>query len=321
MGSKLSKNKEKKQSKKDTAVAEAKSAEEQKQQVTATEDKNEKVVVVEEKKEEPAPVVEEKKEDAVPVVEEKKEDAAVENAVVAEEKPEEKPTEEKLVEEKLVEEKPAEEKPAEEKTEVSAYSSIPGLSQLFTDAHTAHGFLDKPVDQELLDKAVEMALLAPTAYNCSPMRVVYLQSKESKSKLLDVFDEYAPPNKTQTASAPITAIVCYDNNYENHLPYLMPFVPNVKENVFSKEGPVHAPMLQINSTLQGGYLILAMRALGLDVGPMVAHPEKIHTAFLANDEATKDYTPMFLLNIGYADKAFFYPRAPRLTMEMGSKKA
>jgi len=307
MGSKLSKNKEKKQSKKDTAVAEAKSAEEQKQQVAATEDKNEKVVVVEEKKEEPAPVVEEKKEDAVPVVEEKKEDAAVENAVVAEEKP--------------AEEKPAEEKPAEEKTEVSAYSSIPGLNQLFTDAHTAHGFLDKPVDQELLDKAVEMALLAPTAYNCSPMRVVYLQSKESKSKLLDVFDEYAPPNKTQTASAPITAIVCYDNNYENHLPYLMPFVPNVKENVFSKEGPVHAPMLQINSTLQGGYLILAMRALGLDVGPMVAHPEKIHTAFLANDEATKDYTPMFLLNIGYADKAFFYPRAPRLTMEMGSKKA
>jgi len=333
MGSKFSRNKNKKQEDKKAQETKSEAAqtktEETKTEVEKVEAKADvaaAAVVVEEKKEEKkedvaaaaaAVVVEEKKEDvaATPAVEEnkaeKKEDAEL---IAEEEKKEEIAT---VVDEKKEEVAETSEAIAPVEgvvvTKTSPFSPIVGLEQIFSEAHTAHGFQDKPVEQDILDKALDLAYLQPTAYNCSPMRVIYLRSSTSKQKLLDVLDEYAPNNKGQTSEAPVTAIICYDNNYEEQLPYLMPFVPDVKDNVFSKSGHVHAPALQLNSTLQGGYIIMALRALGLDVGPMVAHPEKLHAAFLADDETTKNYTPMFLLNIGYANPEKNYGRAPRLS--------
>jgi 3-hydroxypropanoate dehydrogenase len=192
------------------------------------------------------------------------------------------------------------------------------LDQLYVKAHTEHGFTSDAVPQELLDKALELAYLAPTSYNCSPMRVIWVSSAEGKAKLIDAIKEYAPGNVKQTTEAPVTAIVCYNQDYEKDLPYLMPFVPNVAD-IFAKDGQVHDAAGPLNSGLQGGYLITALRAVGLNVGPEITLPT-VDAAFLQSNEETKAWKSMFLINIGTGVPENRYPRAPRLTMEMATKK-
>lgn len=240
---------------------------------------------------------------------------------------EQKPAETKPVEaEKKVEaqEKKVEAAPVaqEVKDEVVVVAEKPAQNKdhsiMFYDAHTAHGFEDKPVDEALLRKAIELAHLAPTAFSCSPMRVVFVKSAEAKEKLYPCLME---GNIPQTKEAPVVAIVCFDKKFYEKLPELCPVVPGLAENYAANPESAENTMTR-NGLLQGGYFILALRSMGLDVGPMSGfNPAAVDAAFLANDEETKEWKSSFLINIGYANPAKNYPRAPRLAFDVATQFA
>jgi 3-hydroxypropanoate dehydrogenase len=189
------------------------------------------------------------------------------------------------------------------------------FEEMWTAAQTEHGFdSSKPVPEELLQKIVELTLLGPTAYNCSPIRLVVVKSEEGKAKLDATLMD---GNKAQTKQAPVTLIVCLDHDYETHLPKLMPFVPGC-EAYFAKDTPSHSPAMVRNGNLQGGYLIAAIRALGLGAGPMSGFDQAaVDAAFLEGSS----WKSNFLINVGYALTEARYPRAPRFAFEEVAKIA
>lgn len=191
--------------------------------------------------------------------------------------------------------------------------SIPqeSLDQMFYKAATEHGFTTKPIDRELFNKAVEAALLGPTAYNCSPLRLVLVETPEGKAKLAESLME---GNKKQTSEAPLTLLVCVDTEYEDKLDYLCP-VPNASQ-LF--KGPHHDGVMNLNGSLQAGYLIVSLRAHGFNCGPMAgADMDKLTADFC---EGTK-WKVSFLINVGEGVPEARFPRAPRFAVETMSKKA
>ena len=185
---------------------------------------------------------------------------------------------------------------------------------LFTKAHTEHGFLPQEVPQELLQQAVDMALLGPTAFNCLPMRIVFVKSAEGKEKLSACLME---GNRQQTAEAAVTAIICFDEEYQEQLPKTMPFVPGAKD-YFPPGTDGHKGAMLRNGNLQAGYFIMALRALGLGCGPMSGFSnDAVDAAFLADTK----WKSNFLINIGYPVVEKRYPRAPRLSFEEATKLA
>lgn len=179
------------------------------------------------------------------------------------------------------------------------------VSQLFDDAHTPHAWLDRPVDPALIDQALAMAMLPPTAFNQQPLRLLLLQSPEAKARIAPAMSN---ANRPKTLAAPITAIVCYDVDFWRDMSTLWPHSdvrPFFEGNLSAAEESA-----QRNGTLQAGYLILALRSLGLGVGPMSGFNKA-----MVQDEFLKD-APLrvnFLMNIGWADRASFRPRNPRRT--------
>ncbi|NBO19125.1 MAG: malonic semialdehyde reductase [Proteobacteria bacterium] len=147
---------------------------------------------------------------------------------------------------------------------------------------------------------------APTATNCCPARIVFVKSPEAKEKLKPCL---APSNVEQTMAAPATAILCYDLKFFEKLPLLSPV--NNAISWYTGEGKEKAIQETAfrNATLQGGYFMLAARALGLDCGPMSGfNNEKVDAAFLAGTS----WKSNFLCNLGYGDPSKLYPRADRL---------
>ena len=139
----------------------------------------------------------------------------------------------------------------------------PALAQLFTDARTHSAFLDRPVPEALLREALDLAKMGPTAANQQPMRVVFLRSSAAKERLRPAM---APGNVDKTMAAPVVAIAGHDVEFYEHLPYLTPqrdFKP-----MFAGNPELAARSAAQSGTLQVGYFILALRALGLDAGPM-----------------------------------------------------
>ena len=196
---------------------------------------------------------------------------------------------------------------------MSSIVSTESLNQIFYNAHTAHGFQAKPVDEALLHKALELAQLAPTAYNTCPKRVVFVKSAEGKEKLNKCLME---GNIPQTSEAPVTAIVCFDTEYIQKLPELSPFFD--AKAVFDANPAWVQPTMVQNGNLQGGYLILALRAVGLDVGPMSGFDNAaVDAAFLQGTT----WKSNFLINIGHANAEKNYPRGPRLAFENATKFA
>lgn len=178
------------------------------------------------------------------------------------------------------------------------------LDQLFREARTQNGWLDRPVPEHLLWEAVDLAKMAPTSVNSLPMRVTFVRSQEAKQKLIPAL---SPGNVEKTQTAPVTAIVGHDLAFYEHLPRLFPHA-DARSWFVGKEAFALDAAFR-NGTLQGAYLIMALRSLGLDVGPMSGFDAaKVDAAFF---EGTSTRTN-FLINIGYGDTSKLFPRSPRL---------
>ena len=177
--------------------------------------------------------------------------------------------------------------------------------QLFLDARTHNKWQPKDVPDALLHQLVDVLKMGPTSANCSPGRFVFLKSREAKERLNPHLSE---GNREKTMQAPVCTIVAYDLEFYEHLPRLFPHTDarswfagqpdKIKETAFR------------NGTLQGAYLILAARALGLDCGPMSGFDNAaVDNAFFSGTSIKSN----FLCNIGYGDWAGVMPRSPRFT--------
>lgn len=185
--------------------------------------------------------------------------------------------------------------------------SHPMTDKLFTNARTHHGWQDRDVDEVILRQLYDLSKWAPTCVNGSPMRVVFVKSSEAKEKLLPCLME---KNIEKTRTAPVTAIIAQDMAWLEWLDVLSPHFDY--KTVFKSNPTLSDTTAFRNSSLQGGYFIIAARAVGLDVGPMSGF-----NLAMVDDIFLKGTTwrSNFLCNIGYGDQAKIYPRAPRLAFE------
>jgi len=182
------------------------------------------------------------------------------------------------------------------------------LAQIFTEARTHNGFLDRPVPDELLRRAVDIAKIGPTSVNQSPMRVIFVRSKAEKERLSS---SLSPGNLEKTLAAPVTAIAAYDLKFYEHLPFLFPHAD--AKSWFDKL-PAEAvrDVANKNGTLQVAYLIIALRAVGLDAGPMTGFDNaKLDAEFFPDGR----FKSNVLINIGYGDRAKLFPRSPRFAFD------
>jgi 3-hydroxypropanoate dehydrogenase len=184
-------------------------------------------------------------------------------------------------------------------------------AQLFTEARTHNVFLDRPVPDALLREAIDLAKMGPTAANQQPLRVLFLRSKDAKERLRLAI---APGNVEKTMAAPVVAITGYDLEFYDHLPFLMPHVD--AKSWFSGNAELAARSAAQSGTLQVGYFIIALRALGLDAGPMGGFdPAKVEAEFFPEGKIKANV----IINIGYGDDAKLFPRSPRLSFAQMAK--
>lgn len=182
------------------------------------------------------------------------------------------------------------------------------LNRIFREARTHHAWLDRPVDDVVLKQVYDLAKMGPTSANMSPMRAVFVKSKAAKEKLKPALHA---GNLDKTMAAPVTAIIAMDIHFFEHLPRLF---PHADAKSWFKDLPdnVLEYMALRNSSLQGAYLIMAARSMGLDCGPMSGFDNaKVDAAFFAGTTVKSN----FLCNIGYGDASKLYPRSPRLSFE------
>jgi len=185
------------------------------------------------------------------------------------------------------------------------------LDRIFRTARTyrrgADAWLERPVDDALLRQAYDLAKLGPTSANCQPLRVVFVRSPEAKAELRKTLSE---DNVAQTMAAPVTAIVAADHGFVEHLPRLYREADAVPW--FAGKPAAIAATAFRNSSLQGAYLIIALRALGLDCGPMSGFDNAgVDAAFFAGTEIRSN----FLVNIGYGNPAVLRPREERFAFD------
>jgi len=185
------------------------------------------------------------------------------------------------------------------------------LAQLFTEARTRNGWTDRPVPEALLRKLYDLTKFGPTAVNATPARFVFVTSPEARARLLPLMSE---GNRAKTAQAPVTVIIAQDLDFHEHLPTLFPHAPGAKDWFADETGRRETAFR--NSSLQGGYLTIAARALGLDVGPMSGFDAAGVKAEFFPDSNVE---PNFIMNIGYGSDENLFPRSPRLSFEEASQ--
>lgn len=177
------------------------------------------------------------------------------------------------------------------------------LDQLFRNARTHNGWLDKPVSDNLLAELHDLMKWAPTSANCWPLRVVFLKSPEAKARLMPLLME---GNRAKTEAAPVTAILGMDLDFPETLPKLFPHA-DARSWFVGNDALIEATAFR-NSSLQGAYFMLAARALGLDCGPMSGFDaDKVNAEFFAGTKIKTN----FICNLGYGDAAQLFPRSPR----------
>ena len=182
------------------------------------------------------------------------------------------------------------------------------MDQLFIEARTHNRWLERPVDEALLRELYDLAKLAPTSANSQPMRLVFVRSREAKERLRPAL---APQNVEKTMTAPVTAIVAHDLEFYERLPTLMPHVDARSWFAARPAEQIERAAFQ-GSSMQGAYVILAARALGLDAGPIGGFDSaKVDAAFFSGGTVRSN----FLVNLGYGDPAGLYPRNPRLDFD------
>jgi 3-hydroxypropanoate dehydrogenase len=178
------------------------------------------------------------------------------------------------------------------------------LRQLFLDARTHNGWLDKPVSDAILRNIYELVKFGPTSANVQPMRLLFLRTAAAKKRLRP---HLAPPNVDKTMTAPVTAIVAHDLAFYEHMPRLFPHRPDAKR-MFEGNSPLIEATAFRNGSLQGAYLIIAARALGLDCGPMSGFDNAgVDAEFFAGTPVKSN----FLCNVGYGDHSKLFARSPR----------
>jgi len=193
------------------------------------------------------------------------------------------------------------------------------LDQLFRAARSYYAWLNRPVSDDDLRQLYDLMKWAPTSANLSPVRLLFLRSDDSKRRLVP---SLAPGNVDKVMSAPVTAIVAYDLKFYDKQPKLLPHNPRMRE-VFAASPELVETTARRNSSLQGAYMILAARALGLDCGPISGFDnKKVDDEFFAGGKpcegCEEEFLPEgriksnFLCNLGYGDPARLHERLPRL---------
>jgi 3-hydroxypropanoate dehydrogenase len=182
------------------------------------------------------------------------------------------------------------------------------LDQLLRGARTQNAWLDVPVPEYLLRELYDLYKWGPTSANCTPLRVVFVTTPAARERLLACL---SPGNVDKTRHAPVTAILAMDMQFYDELPRLFPHSPDARSWFAGKPAVIEATAFR-NSSLQGGYFILAARALGLDCGPMSGFDaEKLNAAFFPDGR----WRVNFVCNLGAGDPAGVFARSPRLPFE------
>lgn len=181
------------------------------------------------------------------------------------------------------------------------------FDQLFHQARTVNAFTEQKLTDEQLHALYDAAKMPPTAFNAQPARFVFITSQAGKEKLVPLMMQ---GNQAKTLQSPLTVIVAYDTNFQEHLPEQFPAM-DVK-GMFDADPAMTATAAFRNGSLQGAYLMIAARALGLDCGPMSGFDNAaVDAAFFADGR----FKSNFIVNIGYGIPESSYPRGPRLTFE------
>ena len=181
------------------------------------------------------------------------------------------------------------------------------VEQIFNEARTANGFLDKPVPLELLQQVYELAKMGPTSMNTQPTRYVFLNSPAARERLRPAL---SAGNLDKTMAAPVTVIVATDTRFYEYMPQVW-HREGAKENFESNAAMASATATR-NGTLGGAYFIIAARALGLDCGPMSGFDiGKVNAEFFPDGRLQAN----FLINLGYGDNTKLFNRNARLSFE------
>ncbi len=181
------------------------------------------------------------------------------------------------------------------------------LDTLFREARTHNSWQEREVSDATLRQLYELMKWGPTSMNCTPARLVFVKSQEAKTRLKPLL---SPGNVDKTLAAPVTVIVAHDRQFHEHMPVLFPHMD--AKPMFENNPALAESTMRRNGTLQGGYLILAARALGLDAGPMSGFDNaKLDAEFFPDGRYQSD----FLVNLGYGDGGNLFPRGPRLDFD------
>ena len=178
------------------------------------------------------------------------------------------------------------------------------LDQVFREARTYNGWLEKDVSEAQIAAIYDLLKMGPTSANMQPVRLVWCKSQASRDKLAEFA---APNNQAKIKAAPVTAIIGYDLDFHEQLPWLFPHAD--AKAWFDGNEPFRKEAAARNSALQGAYLMLAARSVGLDCGPMSGVDlDQVTAEFFADQPR---YRADWICSIGYGDPASIFPRSPR----------
>jgi 3-hydroxypropanoate dehydrogenase len=185
---------------------------------------------------------------------------------------------------------------------------VSSLDQLFSSARTYQAWTDTPVDESMVRALYDLLKWGPTSANSSPARFVWVRSPEGKAKLAATASD---KNRPKILQAPLTVIIGNDLDFAKALPKLLPHNAEAMQKAFAEPGMREITAMR-NGTLQGAYLIIAARALGLDCGPMSGFDNAaVDRAFFANTSTMSN----FICSIGVGRPDGLFPRNPRLSFE------
>jgi 3-hydroxypropanoate dehydrogenase len=182
------------------------------------------------------------------------------------------------------------------------------LNQLFNEARTYNEWSEKLVDEQTVRDIYDLLKWGPTSANSSPARFVWVSSAEGKAKLAALAMDV---NRPKILAAPVTVIIGYDLAFPETMPKLFPARGQAMRQMFLQQGLAEVTAMR-NGSLQGAYLIIAARALGLDCGPMSGFDNAgVDQAFFSGTRILSN----FICSVGYGKVGSPHPRNPRLTFE------
>lgn len=185
------------------------------------------------------------------------------------------------------------------------------VKQIFVQ-RTCYDFSDKPISDDLLKEIYDIVKLGSTSANTSPLRIIFVKSKESKEKLIECI---MPGNKEKSKHAPVIAIFAYDLEFYKYMDILFPHNPDMKR-IYEGNDALTYDSAYRNSTLQAAYFMIVARAYGLDIGPMSGfNMEMVNKNFFDGQSLKVN----FICNLGYKNKENPFPRSPRLTFDQSCK--